>query len=183
MLNRKLIKKIIIEKLKSLPEFEGLKFFVNQAYSPSDENLPACIVFTEIETSEAMGTVPKSTKRELDLVIEFLAKGKISTTLDLMDDFAFNCERIMNFDPYLTYEGKKILQRSQLISTESSQQSEGVSPILGIQLTYRLTYLTEDISDLDIITDFNGWTGKIFVEDQSMEDQISIDETTFPGEE
>jgi hypothetical protein len=161
MLNKKIIRNLIVNKIKGHSAFAGLNITNGRRVPVSDNKLPACFIFTEEESSVRFGASPRMSSRELEIVIEYIVKGRVSETEDMLDDFAFELENIMNFDPLLTVDDTAVLEESQIMSSEKDISHVSATPILSVSIMYRLEYITKDISNLNTVNDFNGFDGKI----------------------
>jgi len=174
MLNRKIIRKSLISKIKTHTPFSSMNIFDNRRMPATDKQLPAIYIFTENESIEEYASTPKSSKRELEVTIEYINRGKLSDLEDELDDFLYNLENIMNFDRWLTINGVKTLEDCQITSTQTNITKETGNPMLHIQANYKVIYVTEDISDLDIITDLNTIYGQTKIENKIVEDEIDF---------
>ena len=116
----------------------GSNVFQSRVYPLQDVNLPALLVYSTTEDSEAdvIGTA-LSTNRIVNIVIE----GYVKATTDFDDTVDTICEEVETaLANDRTLNG--LAKFSQLTGTEINYNGEGETPVGVVTLTYQVQYRT-----------------------------------------
>jgi len=116
----------------------GSNVFQSRVYPLQDSNLPALLVYSTTEDSEAdvIGTA-LSTNRIVNIVIE----GYVKATTDFDDTVDTICEEVETaLANDRTLNG--LAKFSQLTGTEINYNGEGETPVGVVTLTYQVQYRT-----------------------------------------
>jgi len=116
----------------------GSNVFQSRVYPLQDTNLPALLVYSTTEDSEAdvIGTA-LSTNRIVNIVIE----GYVKATTDFDDTVDTICEEVETaLANDRTLNG--LAKFSQLTGTEINYNGEGETPVGVVTLTYQVQYRT-----------------------------------------
>ena len=116
----------------------GSNVFQSRVYPLQDSNLPALLVYSISEDSNAdvMGSTLVA-QRDLNLVIEGYVKATANFD-DTVDTICAEVEAAMGTDRTLN----NLAKFSQLVSTEINYNGEGESPVGVVTLTYAVQYRT-----------------------------------------
>lgn len=146
---RKTIRKQVAIILKDKTD-AGKRVFPNASIPVWNSELPVILVFSRSETASKYAQAPRELERDLDLVIEIIAKGPEENTdaetpatgektvEDIVDDIAEQIECEMDIDETLG----QLADDSILTNTELEFDSDGGQPIGSARLTYAITYYT-----------------------------------------
>jgi hypothetical protein len=116
----------------------GSNVFQSRVYPLQDSNLPALLVYSISEDSNAdvMGSTLVA-QRDLNLVIEGYVKATANFD-DTVDTICAEVEAAMGTDRTLN----NLAKFSQLVGTEINYNGEGESPVGVVTLTYAVQYRT-----------------------------------------
>jgi hypothetical protein len=116
----------------------GSNVFQSRVYPLQDANLPALLVYSISEDSNAdvMGSTLVA-QRDLNIVIEGYVKATTDFD-DTVDTICAQVEAAMGADRTLN----NLAKFSQLVSTEINYNGEGESPVGVVTLTYAVQYRT-----------------------------------------
>jgi hypothetical protein len=116
----------------------GSNVFQSRVYPLQDANLPALLVYSINEDSNAdvMGSTLVA-QRDLNIVIEGYVKATTDFD-DTVDTICAQVEAAMGADRTLN----NLAKFSQLVSTEINYNGEGESPVGVVTLTYAVQYRT-----------------------------------------
>jgi len=116
----------------------GSNVFQSRVYPLQDANLPALLVYSISEDSNAdvMGSTLVA-QRDLNIVIEGYVKATTDFD-DTVDTICAQVEAAMGADRTLN----NLAKFSQLVGTEINYNGEGESPVGVVTLTYAVQYRT-----------------------------------------
>lgn len=116
----------------------GSNVFQSRVYPLQDSNLPALLVYSISEDSNAdvMGSTLVA-QRDLNIVIEGYVKATTDFD-DTVDTICAEVEAAMGTDRTLN----NLAKFSQLVGTEINYNGEGESPVGVVTLTYAVQYRT-----------------------------------------
>lgn len=116
----------------------GTNVFQSRVYPLQDSNLPALLVYSTSEDSEAdvMGSTLVA-QRNLNVLIEGYVKANTDFD-DVVDTICAQVEAAMGADRTLN----GLAKFSQLVGTEISYNGEGESPVGVVTMTYAVQYRT-----------------------------------------
>lgn len=118
----------------------GSNVYQSRVYPLETSKLPALVIYTRSETSEAtVISTNRILERQLELVVEGYVKAT-STFDDTIDTIAKEVETAISADTTINGLAKDIY----LESTEIEYNAEGEQPLGYISLTFATTYLTNE---------------------------------------
>ncbi len=176
---RKIIRKKIQEILKGKTDV-GQKVFTNQASPTWDKDLPVIIIYPKNEPAEKFNQAPRELKKDLEVVLEVIAKGpeileddSKPTVEDKLDDILEQIECALS--PDQTLDG--VADDHILTNTEFEFAAEGAFVIGHARVTYTVTYVEFSPKSIDKqagISDFKQVAAsyKVGHHDSEPDDQI-----------
>jgi hypothetical protein len=118
----------------------GSNVFQSRVYPLQESNLPALLIYTKEESSEAivMGS-NRVIERELTLAVEAYVKT-YSNSDDTIDTIAEEVETAIGADSTLNNKAKDVF----LVSTDINYVGEGENPVAVATLNFLVSYCTDE---------------------------------------
>ena len=118
----------------------GSNVFQSRVYPLQESNLPALLIYTKEESSEAivMGS-NRVIERELTLAVEAYVKTN-SNSDDTIDTIAEEVETAIGADSTLNNKAKDVF----LVSTDINYVGEGENPVAVATLNFLISYCTDE---------------------------------------
>lgn len=118
----------------------GSNVFQSRVYPLQDSNLPALLIYTKEESSEAivMGS-NRVIERELTLAVEAYVKTN-SNSDDTIDTIAEEVETAIGADSTLNNKAKDVF----LVSTDINYVGEGENPVAVATFNFLVSYCTDE---------------------------------------
>jgi hypothetical protein len=118
----------------------GSNVFQSRVYPLQESNLPALLIYTKEESSEAivMGS-NRVIERELTLAVEAYVKTN-SNSDDTIDTIAEEVETAIGADSTLNNKAKDVF----LVSTDINYVGEGENPVAVATLNFLVSYCTDE---------------------------------------
>ena len=118
----------------------GSNVFQSRVYPLQDSNLPALLIYTKEETSEAivMGS-NRVIERELTLAVEAYVKTNTNSD-DTIDTIAEEIEAAIGADSTLNNKAKDVF----LVATDINYVGEGENPVAVATLNFLVSYCTDE---------------------------------------
>jgi hypothetical protein len=118
----------------------GSNVFQSRVYPLQDSNLPALLIYTKEESSDAivMGS-NRVIERELTLAVEAYVKTN-SNSDDTIDTIAEEVETAIGADSTLNNKAKDVF----LVSTDINYVGEGENPVAVATLNFLISYCTDE---------------------------------------
>jgi|TARA_R100000482_G_scaffold50728_3_gene18030 hypothetical protein len=118
----------------------GSNVFQSRVYPLQDSNLPALLIYTKEETSEAivMGS-NRVIERELTLAVEAYVKTNTNSD-DTIDTIAEEIETAIGADSTLNNKAKDVF----LVATDINYVGEGENPVAVATLNFLVSYCTDE---------------------------------------
>jgi len=118
----------------------GSNVFQSRVYPLQESNLPALLIYTKEESSEAvvMGS-NRVIERELTLAVEAYVKANNNSD-DTVDTIAKEVETAIGADSTLNNKAKDVF----LVSTDINYVGEGENPIAVATLNFLVSYCTDE---------------------------------------
>ena len=118
----------------------GSNVYQSRVYPLQESNLPALLIYTKEESSEAivMGS-NRVIERELTLAVEAYVKTN-SNSDDTIDTIAEEVETAIGADSTLNNKAKDVF----LVSTDINYVGEGENPVAVATLNFLVSYCTDE---------------------------------------
>lgn len=118
----------------------GSNVFQSRVYPLQDSNLPALLIYTKEETSDAivMGS-NRVIERELTLAVEAYVKTNTNSD-DTIDTIAEEIETAIGADSTLNNKAKDVF----LVATDINYVGEGENPVAVATLNFLVSYCTDE---------------------------------------
>ena len=118
----------------------GSNVFQSRVYPLQDSNLPALLIYTKEESSDAivMGS-KRVSERELTLAVEAYVKTNTNSD-DTIDTIAEEVETAIGADSTLNNKAKDVF----LVSTDINYVGEGENPVAVATLNFLISYCTDE---------------------------------------
>jgi hypothetical protein len=118
----------------------GSNVFQSRVYPLQESNLPALLIYTKEESSEAivMGS-NRVIERELTLAVEAYVKTNTNSD-DTIDTIAEEVETAIGADSTLNNKAKDVF----LVSTDINYVGEGENPVAVATLNFLVSYCTDE---------------------------------------
>ena len=118
----------------------GSNVYQSRVYPLQESNLPALLIYTKEESSEAivMGS-NRVIQRELTLAVEAYVKTN-SNSDDTIDTIAEEVETAIGADSTLNNKAKDVF----LVSTDINYVGEGENPVAVATLNFLVSYCTDE---------------------------------------
>jgi hypothetical protein len=136
---RQLIREQVATTLTGLST-TGSNVFQSRVYPLQESNLPALLIYTKEESSEAivMGS-DRAIERELTLAVEAYVKNNTNSD-DIIDDIAEEIESAIGADSTLNNKAKDVF----LVSTDINYVGEGENPVAVATFNFLVNYCTDE---------------------------------------
>jgi hypothetical protein len=136
---RQLIREQVATTLTGLST-TGSNVFQSRVYPLQESNLPALLIYTKEESSEAivMGS-DRAIDRELTLAVEAYVKNNTNSD-DIIDDIAEEIESAIGADSTLNNKAKDVF----LVSTDINYVGEGENPVAVATFNFLVNYCTDE---------------------------------------
>ncbi len=148
---RKIIRKKIQQILLGKTDVKD-KVFTNQATASWDEDLPVIIIYPKSEVIEKFNQAPRELKKDVDFVLEVIAKGPEilegtakPTVEDQLDDILEQIECALS--PDQTLDG--VADDHIPTNIEFEYESAGSNVIGHARVTYTVTYVEHSPKSID----------------------------------
>lgn len=187
---RKTIRKGVAALLKDKTDV-GKRVFSNSSIPPWEEELPVILVYARNEPATVYGQAPKEYRRDIDFVVEIIAKGPEvdeegneplgqKSLEDILDDIAEQVEGLMSVDHTLG----GVADDHEFTNTEMEFDGGGGLPIGSARLSFTVTYYTfyPRDSNQQALADFKTNTvkyhiGKVDDDTREAEDTVDLPQT------
>jgi hypothetical protein len=134
---RRAVRDAVIQMLKDAVTEAGTNVFGNRLKKLFPQEIPAILVYTKDEQTEAAAEPSRALTRQLALIIEPVAvQVKNQSIDDFMDGFCLQIEKTIDADPSI----KGLVVRAYLKNTEMVVIEDAEKSYVSAQMTYELTY-------------------------------------------
>lgn len=127
----------------AIPFFSG-KVYEMRSYSLDEAKLPACVVYTNRQSSKMTTIGFRTSIASLEVIIDIHIKGSSATITNEVDDACALIEDALGAD--FTLGG--LVKSCVLSETDVDISVEGEKPIASARLSYAVEYVT-NIADLE----------------------------------